>query len=102
MTFENSSRCLVNAAAKQSDRPLGDVVAMMSSPADPRWMEEAANSEGIFSHKISTLYTDTRKDIEQLLQKIQESLDKVPVRQRHPELLQSALGTDTYLAKATR
>jgi hypothetical protein len=79
VTFENAAKYLLNAAAKQSDRTLADVVAMMSSPEDPRWSEEAVNSEGIFSHQIATLYTDTRKDIEQVLHKIQDSLDKVPV-----------------------
>ncbi|CZR67557.1 uncharacterized protein PAC_17456 [Phialocephala subalpina] len=79
VTFENSSRCLFNAAAKQSDRPLADVAAMMTSPGDPRWTEvDDTDAEGIFSYKTATLYAEARKDIEQVLEKIQESLDKVP------------------------
>ncbi|TAQ86808.1 hypothetical protein B7494_g4886 [Chlorociboria aeruginascens] len=51
---------------------------MTSLVDDPRWAEEDEDSETIFSHKIATLYIDARKDLEEILTKIQKSLDKVP------------------------
>jgi hypothetical protein len=62
---------------------------MMISPEDPRWSDdEDPNSEGLFSHMTATLYSEARKDIEEVLDKIQESLNKVPVcRSKAPEKL---------------
>ena len=79
MTFENSAKCLLNAATQQSGRFYADTTEMMCSPEDARWAEENGNSEGIFSLQTATLYTDTRKDLEEILEKIQECLQKVPV-----------------------
>ncbi|KAE8442223.1 hypothetical protein EG329_003694 [Mollisiaceae sp. DMI_Dod_QoI] len=56
---------------------------MMSLPEDPRWMEEDADSDGIFSQKIAMVYAETRMDIELVLMKIQGSLDKVPQKQSY-------------------
>ncbi|KAG4432292.1 hypothetical protein IFR05_012221 [Cadophora sp. M221] len=51
---------------------------MMISPEDPRWSDvEDPNSEGLFSHKTATLYSEARKDIEEVLDNIQKSLNKV-------------------------
>jgi hypothetical protein len=79
VTFEHSSKCLFYAAIKESDRPAPDVVVMMSSPEDPRWSEEDSKPDGIFSHKIASFYADTRKEPEDILVKMQASLDRVPV-----------------------
>jgi hypothetical protein len=70
---------LFYAAIKDSDRPAQDVVAMMSDPEDPRWSEEDSNSNSIFSNKIARFYTDIRSDLEGILNKIQASLERVPV-----------------------
>ncbi len=48
-------------------------------------MEEDADSDGIFSQKIAMVYAETRMDIELVLMKIQGSLDKVTVCQKHLE-----------------
>ena len=79
VTFENSAKCLINAASKQSDLPLADVAEMMSSPDDSRWATDEIESEGIFSQKTAMLYNDTRKDLDEILHKIQRSLDRVLV-----------------------
>lgn len=52
---------------------------MMCEPNDSRWNEETGNSEGIFSQQTAILYTDTRKDLEEILNNVQACLDKVPV-----------------------
>ena len=79
VTFENSAKCLINAAGKQSDLPLTDVAEMMSSPGDSRWTTEDIESEGIFSRKTAMLYNDTREDLDEILHKIHRSLDRVQV-----------------------
>lgn len=52
---------------------------MMCAPEDSRWAEETGNCEGIFNQHTANLYTDTRKDLEEILDSIQACLKKVPV-----------------------
>jgi hypothetical protein len=80
VAFENSAKCLLGAATKQSDRPLAETLGMMNSPEDPRWAAEDPNSRGIFSKETATMYTETRKELEDILDQIQKSLSQVPVR----------------------
>ncbi|KAL2063770.1 hypothetical protein VTL71DRAFT_5575 [Oculimacula yallundae] len=81
VVFETSSKRLFNAVAQQANLPLGHVAAMMISPEDLRWTDvQGKDSEGLFSLKTATLYSEARKDIEDVLAKIQESLNKVPPR----------------------